>query len=538
MRYNKTLGVAIAAILSGGIGLATASNLTFDITGDAANPPVYPNSSKESAITVASELVDSSGNIEGTIPETTVWFEFDRNANIGFDIYVDFTLSGATFGSINVTTDNPTLINYNTSQTSTAPISRISGGAGENTVRYLVQATKEDLNIESGDPDENILSNEDRMQFKFTLGEVAGLENNGGSVKLTAAWGPSAISSSFVFTETKSEKILSSSSGVSVSFDENTTPAQIDVTQGSKKFVDSGFSETTASLGQLIILGATTVKEADLASNYTITATKFGDNSKLVIKGGPFVASAIANDDGMYEGVFIEITGDDCVFDGDATPPDLPAILVEGDEATWELDADTIFNISQSTTDVDICVVVDADNETEINDTMERATGALTLDFDNGKSSTSVGRLDRTKRNGTACTLYNVPHKQASDKGFYRFINKTDNEATVWATIKDREGVEYLVDQELGTIVGNSTLVVNSDQLHDYAIEAGAAEEKPWIGRAILTINSNSTDMEAYALLRGKNTRSVLLPAGATTPPANIGPLINVSSGASGNGCD
>jgi len=527
MRYNKTLGVAIAAILSGGVGLAAnASTLTFNLDD---TPTTYTPAgtadpaTSDSAINIASELVDSNGAINPAIGDTTIWFEFDRNnANIGDDVYIDFTLSGATFDRAVDSRSDLLFINANVPEVSTAPISRISGGGvDESTVRFLLQATASDIKVELGNPG----LNEDRLQFTFSIGDVLGLENNGGSVKLTGAWGFAAIPSAFSYVETESEKLYGASTGVNVTFADNTSDTRIDVTQGSKKFVD-GISETKALLGTISIIGA---------NGYTIDTTNIDDNNILVIKGGPFVASTVKDDNDLFSQVFIETSGSDCVFDDGS---DIAATNIEGDEATWELDSANIIAINALLTTKNICVVVPVDGETEINQTKERATAALTLDFTSGKTSTSTGRLSQMKRNGTTCTLYNVPHALASDKAFYRFSNKTDIESTVWGSIRDRDNKSYLTDQELGIVAGKSVLVVNSDELNAYAVIAGTATEgvAAWGGRAILTINSNSTDMEAYALLRAKNTKNVILKDGVAT--ANIGPLVNVSLGASGNGCE
>jgi len=252
--------------------------------------------------------------------------------------------------------------------------------------------------------------------------------------------------------------------------------------------------------------------------------------ARLVVVGGPFSASTGDNQ------VFLDIdtTGGDCVFttDNDSVG------IVDADEATFELEAEHIVAMDAKGA-VNVCVLVADDNDTDINDTKDKATASLTIEYPSNKNITYVGRLSRTKRNGTTCTLYNVPHKQASDKGWYRFFNKTDAEVTVWGSVRDRDGVKHLVDQELGLAPANGTLVVNSDALHDYAtLQTGAAAEKPWLGRAILTINSNSTKMEAYGMLRAKNVSGILAPAGVTPASANIGPLINLSSGATGNGCE
>ncbi len=528
MRYNKTLGVAIAAILSGGIGLAAnagelsfetglvATTNTADVVGvkTDTNPFLQDiNVGNDTVKEIAAEGIDDDGSMTVGLDPVTTWFELSRDANIIFDIYVNYTLTGAQFS---VATNAPELVSGD-QNTSHAEITRISGGQiGDSTVRYLIQATDSDVRIDDDIEASTAQSKEDRIRFSFTANNAIGLINSGGTIKLNSNWGAAAV----VFSPEENDTITAfkSISGVTVDFIAVPIPAEIDVTAGSKQFVN-GITTTAITLGTIEINNTLALPVIDI-----VTPNVKGS---LIITGGPFAASGT-------DQVFLDIDGSDCVFSGE-DGPDIAATL-DNNEATFELKDSDVSNMVASA--VNVCVIVDNDNDNEINATKDRATAALVLSYPSDKDITYVGRLAQIKRNGTACTLYNVPHKQASDKGFYRFINKVDNEVTVWGTIKDREGVEHLVDQELGTIPGNSTLVVNSDQLHDYAITAGSAEVKPWVGRAILTINSNSTDMEAYALLRGKNTKSVLLPAGATTAPANIGPLINVSLGASGNGCD
>ncbi|HHB92629.1 MAG TPA: hypothetical protein ENK59_05390 [Thioploca sp.] len=506
MRYNKTLGVAIAAILSGGIGLtAQAGELYVGKFAD-----LSPFTSEPAATPIASEGVGDDGSTDKVGSVDTV-FEFERKSTIIYNVYVDYTLTGATFNTVN----SPTLENMD-ENANTAAITRISGGADSNTVRYLLQGGKNNIrtDIETGNVFEAD-QKEDALEFSFTIKDTEGLADNGGTVKLKAEWGEAKVD--FKVEDSSIQTLYQSKAAVNAVITAKDPAAKVDVTEGSKKFVD-GYSATAITLGTIKI----TDDDSYRIANNDVTGS-------LVVTGGPFAASTGENQ------VFLDIdlTNGNCVFTDNTD--DLAAV-VDGNEATFKLEATHVNGLALNA--VDVCVVVDENNETNINNTKDRATVALTLSYPSDKEITYVGRLAQTKRNGTACTLYNIPHKQASDLGFYRFINKTDADATVWGTLKDRDAKEYFVDQELGTVSANSTLVVRSTELHDYAVAAGANEEKPWVGRAILTINSNSTDMEAYALLRGKNTRSVLLPAGATTPPANIGPLINVSLGASGNGCD
>lgn len=512
MRYNKSLGIAIATILSGGIGLAAhAGQFTFAIGDDTV---------QTESQSVASEGVDKNGGSPSPLPNTanggagdvTTWFEFQRSANIIFNIYIDYTLTGATFNADLVAPEFTS--NFNTT---TAAITLIKGGkADDNTVRYLLQASKSNIktNNEVGDATA-ALREEDRLVLSFSVKDVEGLANNSGAIKLKAEWGAADVT--FVPSDSASVTLFESKPGVTVIIADIDSPAKVDVTKGNKKFVGGvGGSETAIILGTVAIASDSTYSLVDGAV----------DGGTFVVVGGPFSASTGENQ------VFLDINGSDCVF----TEESDVAATVDGDEATFELEDTHIIAMDDSTTNV--CVVVADDNETDINDTKDKASGSLTIDYPD-KSETYVGRLSRTKRNGTSCSLYNVPHKQASDRGWYRFFNKTNVDSTVWGSVRDRDGTRHLIDQELGIAKANGTLVVNSDQLHDYAIaQTGAAAENPWAGRAVLTINSNSTKMEAYGMLRAKNTSNVLVPAGVTTPSANIGPLINLSAGATGNGCE
>jgi len=518
MSYNKTLGVAIAAILSGGIGLAAqAAELTFD---DAATQFVEKDDPQP--VEIAFEEVDNDGGSPAVLPAADLIytrFEFKNDANIIYNVYIDYTLTGAVF---NTAVANPTWKSLD-NNTNTPAITRINaGGIGDSTVRFLLQAGK--TNIRTDKTIGNAFAvdaEEDVLDFGFNIKEVEGLATSGGTVKFSAAWGAADI----VFTAkgTDTVTIYKSKPGVSVDINAIST-AEIDVTENSKKFVSGVDGSTTAiTLGTILIV-----------DDGTFTITAAGNKSAtgtLIVKDGPFSAST------GNQQVFLEFVGSDCKFDDDGDAGDLAA-TVDGVEATFELNEDAVFKMAAGN-HINVCVVIDDDNTTDIDEPKDKATAVLTLEYNGSKKEQNYpGSLAKIERNGTACTIYNVPHKQASDRGFYRFINKTTADSTVWASIKDREAVVHLVDQELGTVVGNGTLVVNSDQLHDYAIAQGAADVKPWKGRAILTINSDSTNMEVYGLLKGKNTQDVLLPKGATTPPIYVGPLVNISNGASGNGCD
>jgi len=253
MRYNKTLGIVIATILSGGIGLAAnAGEFTFAIGDDTLE--TEPQA-------IASEGVDEDGGslvlpvspVAGS-NDITTWFEFERDANIIFNIYIDYTLTGGTFNA-----DLVTPVFTANANVTAAAVTRISGGSlGDNTVRYLLQAGKS--NIKTDDETGNATDageEEDRLILSFAVQEVEGLANNGGTVKLKAEWGAAAID--FTVDDSASATLFDSTAGVTVTFDDIDSPAKIDVTEGSKKF-DSGIngSTTIISLGTILINGDAT----------------------------------------------------------------------------------------------------------------------------------------------------------------------------------------------------------------------------------------------------------------------------------------
>ncbi|MDM8567351.1 hypothetical protein QUF74_17090 [Candidatus Halobeggiatoa sp. HSG11] len=526
MRYNKTLGVAIASILSGGIGIsAHAGNLEFKYNGG--------TTLETAAEIISTEIIDDKGNPQPSstksLGEVSSFFEFKRKANIIYSIYIDYTLIGGEF-SANLDGFNTSHIDWATNSTTNAQITKISGGsAGDTTVRFLLQAEGTGNTIKATDSITGDMSasttTKDVLKFNFTPDSTSGLINSGGTVKLKAEWG--AANTTFVVDDSATVTLFQSKADVTIAFTPDSPAAQIDVTEGSKKFID-GISETAITLG--------TLKIDDTTSGTTIIPGS-GANTvtgSLYIENGPFQAST-TEAGGM---VFLGIKNDTCTFTEDTVAGDNSGDVLgvlDGNNVLFTLAEEHVEAMEGN--EVDICVVVAEENTTDINPTDQRPSASLTLNYvDADKDITSTGTLAITKRNGTACTIYNVPHKQASDLGFYRFINKTTKEAMVLGSLTDRDGTVHLKDQELGTAPAKGTLVVTAEQLHDYAVaQTGAAEEKPWKGRALLSINSDSTDMDVYGLLRAKNTKDVTMNG---IIPTTMGPLINISAGASGNGCD
>ena len=240
----------------------------------------------------------------------------------------------------------------------------------------------------------------------------------------------------------------------------------------------------------------------------------------LTITNGIFGASS------ADDGVFIEITGTDCTF---TENDDIPATDLTPTEATWELTEDNLTDMTGAAKK--ICVV--ASGDAAINDNTEAPEATLAVTYASGLTTFDNNKLALIKRNGTVCTFYNVPNANAKDEGFFRFTNKSTKEGTLLGTLRNRDGDILFQDVTLqDALAVKATAVVKATDLHQFAIDANSAaleEGRLWSGRAILTVSSDLPDMEGFGLLRGKDLAN---------PGFTLGPLINLSTGATGNGCD
>ena len=538
MRYNKTLGVAIAAVLSGGIGLAQADTSYGELT--VALPASSP-------LTLASELVEEDGTIMGgSLPSGSdfqVKLAFSYPANIEDNVNVFFELDGATFtnglGSNNLVDSNFTLGGNG----NTPGISLLDQSEGS--VSFVIQSNDSSpIDVAGPVSSVNDFVAKDYMMLDFTIDKAAKLASNG-KVKIKVSWGLAPeLGLPFVAKRTYEEDLVKSSAGVVTDINNNSDDIQIDVTQGNAIFINDGIQSRVASLGTLNIDKSTTSapKQQDLSTGFVLDDTVLKSGS-LYIESGPFAASAA-------EDLFIQIDVDGtetvCEFE---EGEDIIADEIDGIDATWNFNETEIVLLADGN-DKNICVTVPKDNTTPINEGRERPTAAVTINYDSDKKQTVSGRLSLFKRNGAACTLYNVPNNGQGDIGFYRFVNRTSETATVWGTLRGMNGDTYFLNAVLqgnnaGVVPANGTLIVRSTELHELAVTGEGLEggsiisdpsaDKIWPGRAVLSINSDSTDMQVYGFLRAKNLAGVVL--GGTTPPT-MGPLINISAGASGNGCN
>lgn len=527
MRNNKILGCAITTALSMGVaGQAYAGTAT--ITGPTGAVPA----SGAAAISLAAENYANNGDWSpgngASFPTLTTEYDFTHptgSTNIEDEIYLTYTLTGAEWDP------QPSASNASWNGTTCATIALAA--VDDNSVTFLVQPPGP---ASAG----NIVVGTDKFAFNFTLGNAPNLATESGQVGLEVAWGAATSGPpSEQVLDTGSLTLFTSKLATQATFtDRSTDTVEIDVAEGSKQFIGSSYGTTRAAIGTLALYdNSPTPKQADTGGtdfiNYTL-ASGYVSGGTLQIQKGSFAASRGTNQ------VFIQTAGTDCEY----TEGDLVADTVTDTEATWNLTEEELIIgnttspivgalYSSSRTDRNICIEVDG--STQINETGERPTATLTINYSNGRTLEKTDRLKQLERNGVVCTLYNVPNNGATDVGFYRFTNKTEKPAILLGTLRDRDAKYYLEDVDLlngGTVPAYGTSVISSDQI--VALVEAEGNTADWKARAVMTVTTDVTDMEMIAMLRGKALANppVVADNEKVPPFATFGPLVNMSQGA------
>jgi len=497
---NKILSTAIATALSMGIhGVAQAQDPgTLVLTSPASS----------TGVPFATELFPDT-----TAPLPTPGFNVDYivKGAIDEDFYLTFTLSSGTWAG-DLDSATLTVTNITTLGTGVNPALVQDGEDEQSTVTFLVP-----VGTAGG-----AFATNDTLTFNFAINDDDGILATSGSQIRIGAEFPIAANPAIPAQPAPSEITLAAATeGTTAEFklDTGTLDTFIDVGQDGKLFINSSFDETTARLGFLVLdTAGSNAVELDGITGYTFN----GNGGTLEVTDGIFSAS-----DNLGENVFLDITGDGAYNDG----TDIPADTVDATTATatWDLDSTELTALLGNGAN-GTGIVIKVNGTTEIEAQEDAALGVLTLDYASD-SKVIQRRLEHIKRNGTRCKAYNVPYPGAKDNAFFRFTSKTDGidgvikgtlykeDGTKVASDKGPDGTTFTdVDLLQGEVLAvNQTKVVSNQTLADLATEQ-------WTGRATLVVSSNLSNMEMLALLR--NQQGV------------VGPLMNLSTGATGNACD
>jgi len=505
MTQNKILAAAVATALT--MGSITAQAGTLTLTG-----PAPANIGPLAIEAVGSDLIlPSSGDFDTSYTTGKV--------KDGYELTLTYTLTGAEWatepGATNLKSSNTTDTLIGISETS-ATYALMVGGLGINNEVEIM------LNF-----------NDFQVQIK-----QAEFQDVGQTVNLN-------IGITGNISESDDLILLSTAVGATVSF-KSDGEEKIDVAESGTKFtIKTDPTGKSASIGELNITDAS-AKGTDLTTDWSFTGTS-GKKGTLTISSGSFAASLDHDEDDANK--VLVFLGTDC---SDSTNS-IPATRVDNETtATWDLENSNLNDIAIATANTTsdsnykICVSVANDNQTAINETKEPPKALLTLEYGGSSELSYDGALRHLKRNGTICTVYNVPHVNASDEGNIRVTNRSGRTGTLTGSLRGKDNVYVFENLNLlndydtylatfgkaaevpnGEIKNNQTVRFTPEYFQWLAKLNDDDTEGLWAGRGVLNIGSDLSKMEVFLLLRSKPVD------GVTTYP-----LLNLSTGATGNGCN
>jgi hypothetical protein len=331
----------------------------------------------------------------------------------------------------------------------------------------------------------------------------------------------------------ETKPIANSKSGLLVSIDEAREPAKASISFASDglKFATGATTNSMSDVDR-VDLGTIAINTVDDVKgrngSIDFDAGTLPLNGKLTIIDGVFSASTTAG----ANQVFLD-NDESCLYDTTTTPPSIPASSVTATVAEWAIltstQIDYLFGAGMH-----VCVI--ADGVKAIEEQSKPPTATLHVG-QNAPYPKYSGRLRHIKENGTKCTLFNIPDGTESlspsistDVVSIRVTNNTSQEGTLYATLYDQSGKPIYTPkrQVIGPIAPFATVryytgqesMSNYDPAFDLT-QFGSAQH--WVGqRATLVIATELSDISVFDLVRNRNSA----------------PNMNMSTGATGNGCD
>jgi hypothetical protein len=535
MRNNKILAAAIASALSLGAGSAFAA-IDAVLLHPAGGDDTTAGPGTAGVATYASEIFSSAattipssagGALDNSLVTGTAVDEIDdsfivriklnSNASTADAVVIKATLSTGTWGSPLV----PTQLRYCTSISMddlatneecddlATPVVKVSKGNlqstdTDSTADFVIQRL-------AGEPD---FTASDWIFFAFDVDDLNAFQTTNGTVTLTIEAEARSGNFSPMSLGSRTIDLARSDSALAVTIRANTEPQTIavDVAQNYLKFIKGSANTQVVSLGDVILEPKTGVKSYNGSDNYSAT-TNAGKSGTFTVNNGIFSASKGTN------AVFLDLNGND-IFDGN----DIVGVVNSDTTATFALSNANIDNLIASKA-VPPRVMVTVDGTTPIATLPDAPQALLEISFGEGKPKPYPGKLRHIKDNGTKCTLYNIPDGTAGlgslDGISVRVTNKSkDRTGTIFGELFDEKGVSiYGSRKTLSTIEPSATVRFNTGEGGDLDLTYG---QYHWAGqRAKLVITSDLQDVEIFGLVRN----------------VQGGPNMNVSTGATGNGC-
>lgn len=514
MCKNRVLSTAVAVALSVGL-VDTAMAGTMALTSPTTTAPKF-----------AAEIFNPLGDNQAIPSSTSYIVEYTFGSNISDDFTMDFELTGGTrWGNPGTTTTwfdssaGKLLAGALSCNIPGLGITVQSGGTiNDSTVKFLVQASKQ------------VITAGANCSFLFKMSNAAVLGNAGGEVKLQASL-PKTLTiagQGIQYADTTQEVTLATSdNGVTISFPPRTPSGgfpMVDVNNQSLTFTggDEPEKPNTAVFGIIAFASGASTSVVDISGT---TAWTFGTSDPLPISGslvvdnGNFAASKA--DPGK---VFIDIStsgSNKRAFDTSGqTYKDLAPSDLTDAKATWTLTAEQVKYLGPSGPNTGTTeVVLISDGTNAINTFSDEPTVSLFVKYPT-RDYSQTGAFRHIKSNGTVCTLYNIPNPSAVDTLSVKITNNSNKTANLYGTLIGKDGTELFRNKPLdpATIEPNQTVRIDAAGLKT----AGELTED-WAGRAVLTVTSDITNnnMSVSGLVRNSQG----------------GPLMNMSVGATGNGC-
>lgn len=530
MRHNRVLGLAIASALAIGANLSYAGKLEISYASQPCGGGI-----KTGPAVLASEIffsgdptvfekipcggaddLDNFGANGPTLAPTSyddVYFyatyTFDTGTFDTTPFLAEFSLdNGAKFGRTISLGSGANLDFVAHPSGSHAGVTINSGGnAGDSSVTFYIMPAS----------DNAFRVNQDTLVLRFSMNGLGALKD-AGEIKMTASVYPTPTNTTSFDGTAGSATVATSARSSNINMKSSSGIVEIDVAQANTQFVGGGSGDayidsTKVRLGNLAITDNTLNpldKEGKLwtfASNTTATGT-------LTITDGVFSASL--NEPGR---VFLDCGSVADEYDSDDL---LATVSADGKTAVWNLTNANLQKIYDSNSGKGCNIVLEADGTSTLIQLTKPAQATLKIDYGGGVSD-PLGPVDLIyiKRNGVACSIYNVPTPKAIDRANIRITNTSGSNATVYATLRDAKGTKLFDNIVLvADLAPNATFYTNSEDLD--AKKSSDYVYDPPNQRMVLEINSNVKSLEIFGLVRNRGG----------------GPLTNMSVAATGNGCD
>ncbi len=384
-------------------------------------------------------------------------------------------------------------------------------GAGNTTATFTMPAGKTSPNLN--------LKTYDQIALFYRLTNLGALAEPGSKVNMTAKLSTGAPIDKLVNPE-RTITVARSVEALKVDVTPTTGDVKISINASEKEFTgeaadgnDAFGDQNRAYIGYVTVSSPEDGYLQDATNPFSFDKAA-ASQSKFTITGGQFQASAVSPGQVAIEGVNGAINADQLTIDGDGFWT-----------ATWSLDSTDLQAIMDKG-EPGAKILMQVDGTNTINSVENPPVGVLEVNFDDTfmlDLITEEKDLKRITKDGSVCTIYNVPPPTGGVIGAdvlnLRITNDSAAAGSVTGDLYDENGGELKLGIPLiETLEKGQTAHLTSDKIAELA-----GITTPWTGRGIMRVRTTISQVEMLAMLRQQG-----IPAA---------PLSNVSVGADGQAC-